>query len=188
MSASASEAHARQACVSCHSQKRKCSRQWPRCDLCQKKARNCEYPPEALPDTPEAPGRLLENGFPAIFFLDTWLFRKRRLAVPPAQADLPGHAESLLAQESIPALREVVERYFAMVHPSFPVCTSHLSLMRGLTVVVLGLTCSRPSVQAQDRPLPRLAGRQRASRYGAAPHGGPPAESDRCSHLGPNTP
>ncbi|KAK0624379.1 hypothetical protein B0T14DRAFT_517942 [Immersiella caudata] len=124
-------APARQACVSCHSQKRKCGRQLPRCDLCQKKGRACEYPPEALPDPPER--RLPGDEFPALFFLDTWLFRNRGLAVPSARANPPGHShfQALLAQESVLMLKGAAERYFAMVHPSFPVL-SRLKINRYL--------------------------------------------------------
>jgi len=144
MSAPDSEARARQACVSCHSQKRKCSRQLPRCDLCKKKGRACEYPREALLDPPEAPGQLPGGEFPALFFLDTWLFRNRRLAVPSAGVILPGysHVQALLAQESLLVLKGAAERYFAMVHPSFPVCMSRLSLVvHGGPEFVPELTC-----------------------------------------------
>ncbi|KAH8911446.1 hypothetical protein BR93DRAFT_975433 [Coniochaeta sp. PMI_546] len=129
--------HARQACVSCRGQKRKCSRQLPRCDLCQKKKQRCEYLPEALPDADEDPAAiaepqaLAENRFPALFFLDTWLFCDRRLAVPAAEANLPRHIETMFAHETQEALEALLDRYFTLVHPSFPVL-SKLKMRRYL--------------------------------------------------------
>lgn len=123
----AGEILAKQACVSCHAQKRKCSRQLPRCDLCQKKGRTCEYPPEALPDRVESEFEslgLAENNFPALFFLDTWLFHNRHRAVPAVEAKLPRHIESILAADTREVLEGLLGQYFAKVHPSFPVCRS----------------------------------------------------------------
>ena len=41
---------ARQACVRCRTQKRKCSRQLPTCEQCGKYKRRCEYPADAISD------------------------------------------------------------------------------------------------------------------------------------------
>ncbi|KAK3339645.1 hypothetical protein B0T25DRAFT_560340 [Lasiosphaeria hispida] len=112
---------AKLACVSCHAQKRKCSRQLPQCDLCLKKRKRCEYPLEAFDDsTPGSADAPLDNRFPALFFLDTWLFRNRRLSVGAMQARLPGGA-LVTAVGSPENLRAVWDHYFSIVHPSFPV-------------------------------------------------------------------
>jgi hypothetical protein len=62
-----SVSYARQACLSCHGQKRKCGRQLPRCNLCEKKGRRCEYPLKVLRDS-EAESAATEEvslaGFP----------------------------------------------------------------------------------------------------------------------------
>lgn len=41
---------AKQACVQCYTQKRKCSRQLPQCNRCLAKDRHCEYSSEAAGD------------------------------------------------------------------------------------------------------------------------------------------
>lgn len=48
MSEPVEEHLARQACFTCKRQKRKCTRELPSCQLCNKSRRQCEYPAEAL--------------------------------------------------------------------------------------------------------------------------------------------
>ncbi|KAB8227678.1 Zn(II)2Cys6 transcription factor [Aspergillus alliaceus] len=120
---------AKQACVQCFTQKRKCSRQLPQCDRCLTKDRHCEYPSETFGGnfdlTTRGSNGVSHDSLSALFFLDTWLFRNRGLSMTFRQARIP--SEFGVAINSGPgSFSDHLDRYFTMVHPFFPI----LSKMR----------------------------------------------------------
>ncbi|KAJ9149835.1 Fungal specific transcription factor [Pleurostoma richardsiae] len=112
---------ARQACLSCRKQKRKCTRGLPSCELCRRNRRLCDYPADALrPNQSSSSGvEGITNCFPAIFFLDSYLFQRRRYFVSMPQVALPREFAELLDPES--GLEQLLGVYFETVHPLFPI-------------------------------------------------------------------
>ncbi|KAE9366738.1 hypothetical protein N431DRAFT_384656 [Stipitochalara longipes BDJ] len=121
------------ACLSCKSQKRRCDKRVPGCSYCKKRSVICEYNEgnsskklhparttedkdhEARAITNFTGSRGIQSGFPAVFFLDTKMFRSSHLNVPVARLPVPRYVQILIGDLS--ANHPVASRYFETVHP-----------------------------------------------------------------------
>ncbi|KAL8336106.1 hypothetical protein RB601_000098 [Gaeumannomyces tritici] len=122
---------ARQACATCRRQRRKCTRQLPSCQLCLKSRRVCEYPSEV--DSPQSAvsGSHLPLRDPAValFFLDSYMFRRRNTVTKTPRIQPPHEIVELVENKADVQLS--VQIYFAEVHPLFPI-VSKLKLLQDL--------------------------------------------------------
>ncbi|KAL1966745.1 hypothetical protein VTN77DRAFT_3942 [Rasamsonia byssochlamydoides] len=116
-----SENLARQACLTCRQQKRKCSRELPACLLCRKNKRRCDYPIKSTDPTANDSESYTpeKNAFPALFFLDSYTFHRRRGVIQKPHIGLPD--EFLLSVRSREQVQYDVDLFFSSIHIFFPI-------------------------------------------------------------------
>ncbi|KAH8809186.1 hypothetical protein F5884DRAFT_794764 [Xylogone sp. PMI_703] len=116
---------ARLSCTACRKQKRKCSRDLPSCLLCRRMRRACEYPSEyhiesSTRFTPSGTQQLVNaDTFPALYFLDSYIFQRRGGKVQIPEICLP--EEFLESLGSTTKLHNDIELYFSSTHNYFPI-------------------------------------------------------------------
>ncbi|KAF2108350.1 hypothetical protein BDV96DRAFT_692724 [Lophiotrema nucula] len=132
------EALARFSCTTCRSQKRKCSKELPTCELCRRNRRRCAYPPDSpsqytsFMSTPSGHGI---PSFPALFFLDNYTFKAQRGSIDDSpQFDLPSEFRGALGTTD--QLLQDVDRYFSTIHTLFPV----ISKLRFSNKIITSIT------------------------------------------------
>ena len=94
-----------------------------------------------------------QNEFPALFFLDSYIFQRRNCSIPPPMATLPTEYAELITLDA--QLLSDAECYFKYIHPSLPVGTvSHIPVC-----VILALHVAAPFqhyghvIQSSAEPL-----------------------------------
>ncbi|OAQ64075.1 fungal specific transcription factor [Pochonia chlamydosporia 170] len=120
----------RTACLACRRQKRKCSRQLPSCELCQRNRRLCEYSDDSLWVSSDAEAlssastlaqsTQAQPSASLLFFLDSDEFTSRRSIVEPNVAAPPPELLKF-AQHEGGRFLQYVEHYFQSTHTMLPI-------------------------------------------------------------------
>ncbi|KAL7933864.1 fungal-specific transcription factor domain-containing protein [Trichoderma chlorosporum] len=121
----------RPSCSQCQRSKKRCDREKPQCSLCVRYGRKCVYSSTAgvvgndqAPSTSASPDlspmmtQESEESFPAVFFLDSVLFRRSLNRLP--DLDLSLSIALLDYVDQAASDRAFVSKYFATLHPSIP--------------------------------------------------------------------
>jgi hypothetical protein len=136
---------AERACLTCRKQKRKCSRDLPVCTLCQRHRRTCDYPTDCSDPAGSAapashghhqaasmiPGPVhgpspesfetgpRTNSSQAIFFLDSYTFKRRAHTLRQPVAPLPFEFLDQIRDPTVG--QHFADLYFIAIHTSFPI-------------------------------------------------------------------
>lgn len=148
---------ARYSCTSCRKGKRKCTKELPKCQLCQKARRPCVYASEAPLEAPlevplevplEHPGSVRQVGpisrrfLQPLFFLDAYTYGQRHVTVENPKVPLsPEFANRT-------STWDFVDLYFNTCHVLFPVGEAHKCTGSN---VVYGVLIQHSSCQVSKR-------------------------------------
>ena len=113
---------ARYSCTSCRKGKRKCTKELPKCQLCQKARRPCVYMSEApleqsgsVRDAGPMSRRILQP----LFFLDAYTHGQRHVIIENPKVPLPREFANRTS------IWDSVDLYFDTYHVLFPVGGAH---------------------------------------------------------------
>ncbi|KAH7305305.1 fungal-specific transcription factor domain-containing protein [Stachybotrys elegans] len=130
----------RPSCAACHRMKKKCDRKLPKCSLCQRYQRDCSYSFLPTQETPPSGGTSVldsstssvtnttDHDFPAVYFLDSALFRRSVCQLPHPAISIDPTVQAFINAGGFE--RRFISNFFNLIHPWFPFLSRRLFMER----------------------------------------------------------
>jgi hypothetical protein len=122
------------ACMACRRLKKKCDRREPQCAQCSRARRKCAYSEASLNEIPIRTSASISTGsvsgaasdqwsdytnqFPAVFFLDSDLFRRSISQLPTHALTISAELEAFVSSKS--QMHDHATAFFTKIHPWIP--------------------------------------------------------------------